>query len=65
MSTYTDEGVMDVKKAACDRLLAARVEMKMRGAKMNDVLQKLHLAQPTARDDITSPRKMKLATKDI
>ncbi|KAI9340153.1 P-loop containing nucleoside triphosphate hydrolase protein [Zopfochytrium polystomum] len=55
MSTYTDEGVMDVKKVACDKLLAARVEMKMRGSKINDIIQKLHLAQPSARDDIERP----------
>jgi nucleolar GTP-binding protein len=52
MSTYTDEGVMEVKKAACDKLLAARVEMKMKGGKIHDVLHKLHLAEPVARDDV-------------
>jgi nucleolar GTP-binding protein len=52
MSTYTDEGVMDVKKTACDKLLSLRVEQKMKGQKINDVLQKLHLAQPSARDDL-------------
>ncbi len=29
MSTLTEEGVMDVKQLACDRLLASRVEMKL------------------------------------
>lgn len=29
MSTLVEEGVMAVKQAACDRLLASRVEMKM------------------------------------
>ncbi|KAJ3060911.1 Nucleolar GTP-binding protein 1, partial [Podochytrium sp. JEL0797] len=55
MSTYTEEGVMETKKAACDKLLASRVEMKLRGTKINDVLQKLHLAQPLARDEKDRP----------
>ncbi|KAJ3327536.1 Nucleolar GTP-binding protein 1 [Blyttiomyces sp. JEL0837] len=55
MSTYTDEGVMEVKKTACDKLLAMRVEQKMRGSKINDVLHKLHLAVPTARDEMERP----------
>ena len=29
MSTLTEEGVMSVKQAACDRLLASRVETKL------------------------------------
>lgn len=29
MSTLTEEGVMAVKQAACDRLLASRVETKL------------------------------------
>ncbi|KAI8840586.1 P-loop containing nucleoside triphosphate hydrolase protein [Chytridium lagenaria] len=55
LSCYTEEGVMDVKKMACDKLLAARVEMKMKGGKVENVLHKLHLATPTARDDIERP----------
>ncbi|KAJ3347842.1 Nucleolar GTP-binding protein 1 [Entophlyctis luteolus] len=55
MSTYTDEGVMECKKTACDKLLASRVEMKMKSNKINDVLQKLHLAQPVARDEKARP----------
>ena len=30
MSTLSEEGVMAVKQAACDRLLSSRVEMKMK-----------------------------------
>jgi len=29
MSTLTEQGVMDVKQVACDRLLASRVEAKL------------------------------------
>ncbi|KAI7847795.1 GTP binding protein 4 [Circinella umbellata] len=52
MSCYNEEGVMDVRNSACDKLLAARVEMKMSGNKINDVINKIHLATPTARDGI-------------
>lgn len=36
---------------ACDRLLAHRVHTKMKGNKVNDVLNRLHLAVPSKRDD--------------
>ncbi|ORX56852.1 GTP binding protein 4 [Hesseltinella vesiculosa] len=52
MSCYNDTGVMDVRNHACDRLLAARVEMKMKSTKMNDIINKIHLAQPVARDNV-------------
>ena len=51
LSCYTEEGVMNVRNQACDKLLASRVENKMKGGKVNDVLNKLHLSQPQARDD--------------
>lgn len=52
MSCYSEEGVMNVRNTACDKLLAARVEMKMSGNKINDVINKIHLAIPAARDNI-------------
>ncbi|KAI7885917.1 GTP binding protein 4 [Lichtheimia hyalospora FSU 10163] len=52
MSCYSEEGVMNVRNSACDRLLQARVEMKMSGSKINDVINKIHLAMPTARDTV-------------
>ncbi|XP_077472245.1 GTP-binding protein 4 [Stigmatopora argus] len=54
-STLTDEGVIQVKNEACDRLLAARVDSKMRGKKVHDVLNRLHLALPAKRDDKERP----------
>jgi len=51
MSTLTEEGVSVVKQIACDKLLAQRVETKLKGKKVNDVLNRLHLATPTPRDD--------------
>ena len=36
---------------ACDRLLAHRVDVKLKSRKVNDVLNRLHVAQPQKRDD--------------
>ncbi|KAF0300466.1 Nucleolar GTP-binding protein 1 [Amphibalanus amphitrite] len=55
MSTVTEEGVMDVKKEACERLLAHRVEVKIKTRKVNDILNRLHLAEPVKRDDKERP----------
>lgn len=63
MSTFTEEGVMDVRTTACDKLLAARVEMKMKGHKVNDIINKLHLSQPIARDDRDRPAAIPDAAK--
>ncbi|KAH6564568.1 hypothetical protein BASA62_007793 [Batrachochytrium salamandrivorans] len=52
LSCYTEEGVMDVRNASCDKLLASRVDSKLRGAKLSTVINKLHLAQPVRRDDV-------------
>lgn len=52
LSCFTNEGVMEVRNQACEKLLAQRVETKMRGNKINDILNKLHLAQPSARDNL-------------
>ncbi|XP_070584940.1 GTP-binding protein 4 [Erythrolamprus reginae] len=54
-STLTEEGVIQVKTEACDRLLAHRVGTKMKGNKVNDVLNRLHLALPTKRDNKERP----------
>ncbi|KIP06114.1 hypothetical protein PHLGIDRAFT_128469 [Phlebiopsis gigantea 11061_1 CR5-6] len=51
-SCYTDEGVMDLKNKACDALLEHRVETKLKGSKVNSILNRLHVAQPKARDDV-------------
>lgn len=54
-SCITDEGVMTVRNTACEKLLNARVEVKMRSQKIGDVLNKLHLATPSVRDERTRP----------
>lgn len=51
-SCYTDEGVMELKNKACDALLEHRVENKLKGNKVNSILNRLHVAQPKARDEI-------------
>jgi len=50
MSTLTEVGVVEVKKAACDKLLAQRVEIKLQGKKMAETVHRLHVAHPAARD---------------
>lgn len=50
MSTVSEEGVMNVKTEACDRLLAQRVEFKLKTKNVNDVLNRLHVSVPKPRD---------------
>ncbi|KAI0032700.1 P-loop containing nucleoside triphosphate hydrolase protein [Vararia minispora EC-137] len=52
VSCYSEEGVMDLKNKACDALLAQRVESKLKGAKINTIINRIHVALPKARDDI-------------
>lgn len=51
MSTVSDEGVIEVKTEACERLLSYRVDQKMRTKKVDGVLNRLHVAMPKPRDD--------------
>ncbi|XP_031551767.1 nucleolar GTP-binding protein 1-like [Actinia tenebrosa] len=55
MSNISDEGVMTVRNEACEQLLAQRVEVKMRSKKVNDVVNRLHVAMPTPRDNKERP----------
>ena len=56
MSTLSEEGVMKVKSEACDRLLAQRVEVKLKNAKkMVEVVNRLHIAMPKPRDTKERP----------
>ena len=52
VSCYSEEGVMDLKNKACDALLAHRVDNKMKGSKVNSIVNRIHVAQPKPRDDI-------------
>ncbi|KAL3824218.1 hypothetical protein ACJIZ3_020247 [Penstemon smallii] len=55
MSTLTEEGVIAVKNAACARLLDQRVEQKMKSKKLNDCLNRFHVAMPKPRDQKERP----------
>lgn len=48
---FACHGSLCCVRQACDRLLSNRVETKMRGKKVHDVLNRLHLAMPTKRDE--------------
>jgi nucleolar GTP-binding protein len=51
-STYSEEGVMDVRNVSCDALLAHRVEQKLKGSRIEAVANKIHVAMPQKRDDV-------------
>lgn len=42
---------MKVKQFACERLLAQRVETKLRSKSASDIFARIHVAQPTRRDN--------------
>jgi nucleolar GTP-binding protein len=52
VSCYSEEGVMDLKNKACDALLAQRVDAKLKGSKINTVINRIHVAQPKPRDEV-------------
>lgn len=55
-SCQEEENVMAVRNHACEKLLTARVEQKLKGsARVNNVLNKIHVARPQARDDAERP----------
>lgn len=55
MSTLTEDGVMAVKTHACEKLLAHRIDNKLKAHKVTEVLHRLHVAVPVARDDKARP----------
>lgn len=55
MSTLTEEGVMDVKIQACEKLLQYRIDTKIKGRKVKDVMNRLHVAMPAKRDNKERP----------
>ena len=46
MSTMTSQGVIEVQNTACDALLSHRIEQKMSGNKVENIMNRLHVAQP-------------------
>ncbi|KAL6297524.1 hypothetical protein ACE6H2_005666 [Prunus campanulata] len=55
MSTLTEDGVISVKNAACERLLNQRVDLKMKSQKINGYLNRFHVAMPQPRDQKERP----------
>ena len=53
MSNVSEEGVSGVKNHACDKLLAARVDSRVSGNKVDSVMNRLQVVYPTARDGVT------------
>eukprot|EP01059_Diplonema_ambulator_P028383 TRINITY_DN47168_c0_g1_i1.p1 TRINITY_DN47168_c0_g1~~TRINITY_DN47168_c0_g1_i1.p1 ORF type:complete len:682 (+),score=276.96 TRINITY_DN47168_c0_g1_i1:88-2046(+) len=55
VSTLHDEGVGELKTKACELLLAARQESKVRGKKYTDIENRIYCAVPDARDEKERP----------
>lgn len=55
MSTLSEEGLMEVKTEACERLLGFRVDQKLRTKKVDNILNRLHVAVPEKRDSKERP----------
>ncbi|KAK1740693.1 nucleolar GTP-binding protein 1 [Skeletonema marinoi] len=53
MSNVSEEGVSQVKNEACEKLLAARVDSRVSGNKVDSVMNRLQVVYPTARDGVT------------
>ncbi|KAJ8141372.1 hypothetical protein OXX80_001056 [Metschnikowia pulcherrima] len=55
-SCYEEENVMQVRNQACEKLLTARIEQKLKGsARVSNVLNKIHVARPQSRDELDRP----------
>ena len=63
MSNISEKGVSEVKALACDKLLAARVESRISGNKVEGVMNRLQVFYPNARDnmdrDVCIPQSVK------
>ena len=64
VSCHSEEGVMELKNKACDTLLAHRVDNKIKGTKVNSIINRIHVAQPKPRDDVARPPFIPDAVKD-
>jgi len=68
MSNISEEGVSEVKASACDKLLASRVESRIGGKKIENVMNRLQVFYPNARDgierDVCIPDSVAEARKD-
>lgn len=65
-SCHEEENVMQVRNQACEKLLTARIEQKLKGtARINNVLNKIHVARPQARDDLDRSAHIPDAVKEL
>lgn len=65
-SCYDQENVMPVRNKACEKLLASRMEQKLKGAaRVSSVLNKIHVSKPQQRDDIERPAYIPDAVKSV
>jgi len=68
MSNISEQGVSEVKASACDKLLASRVESRIGGKKIENVMNRLQVFYPNARDgierDVCIPDSVAKARKD-
>lgn len=55
ISCYSEIGLMEARDFACDKLLLSRVESKLKGLKGQNILDRIHVAQPMNRDDDERP----------
>jgi len=53
MSNITEHGVSQVKNAACDKLLEARVDARVASNKVDSVMNRLQVFHPQPRDNVT------------
>ncbi|KAJ8770920.1 hypothetical protein K2173_022092 [Erythroxylum novogranatense] len=65
MSTLTEEGVIAVKNATCERLLDQRVELKMKSIKVNDYLNRYHVAMPKPGDEKERPPRISQVVLEV
>lgn len=55
MSNMTEEGINIVKSTGCEMLLQQRVEKKLKSKRVNDVINRIHVAKPAKRDNKDRP----------
>jgi len=55
MSTINEKGVEDVVKAACDSLLQQRTQTRLRGKRISEIANRVHVAMPLPRDNKERP----------
>lgn len=52
-SCVDEDNVMQVRNQACEKLLASRIEQKLKGqSRVNNVLNKIHVSRPQQRDEV-------------